>query len=74
MDKLTVTQQKVLEYIESHIVANGYPPTVREIAEALGYQSSATPHGILDRLVVKGYVERQPDKPRAIRVVSHVSK
>ncbi|ORO00550.1 repressor LexA, partial [Staphylococcus aureus] len=48
----------------------GYPPSVREIGEAVGLASSSTVHGHLSRLEEKGYIRRDPTKPRAIEIVS----
>ena len=47
----------------------GYPPSVREIGEAVGLASSSTVHGHLSRLEGKGYIRRDPTKPRAIEVL-----
>jgi repressor LexA len=69
------TQEKILNYIKSEIRSKGYPPTVREIGEAVGLASSSTVHGHLDRLEKKGFIRRDPAKPRAIDVLdTQVSK
>jgi repressor LexA len=69
---LTEQQQRVLDYIREHIGAKGFPPSVREIGEALGLASSSTVHGHLGRLEEKGYIRRDPTKPRALEVVGDV--
>lgn len=66
--KLTPRQREILEYIKREIRERGYPPSVREIGEAIGLSSSSTVHGHLARLEDKGYLRRDPDKPRAIEI------
>lgn len=66
---LSEPQQRVLDYIREHIGAKGFPPSVREIGEAVGLASSSTVHGHLQRLEEKGYLRRDPTKPRAMEVV-----
>lgn len=68
-DGLTRKQQQVLNFIKSSIQRRGYPPSVREIGEALGIKSTSTVHAYLSRLERKGYIRRDPSKPRAIGVV-----
>ena len=60
--------EEILEYIRKQIRERGYPPSVREIGEAIGLSSSSTVHGHLARLEEKGYLHRAPDKPRAIEI------
>lgn len=66
--KLTARQREILDYIRQEIRERGYPPSVREIGEAIGLSSSSTVHGHLARLEEKGFLRRDPDKPRAIEV------
>jgi repressor LexA len=66
--KLTPRQREILDYIGKEIRERGYPPSVREIGEAVGLSSSSTVHGHLARLEEKGFLRRDPDKPRAIEV------
>ena len=63
-------QAAVLQFVQTFIAANGYPPTVREIANALGSRNSnaATTH--LRALEAKGYVRRDPHRSRAIVVIA----
>ncbi|NND84392.1 MAG: transcriptional repressor LexA [Acidimicrobiia bacterium] len=66
---LSTRQQEVLDYIRSMVQSRGYPPSVREIGEALGLSSPSTVHSHLSSLVRFGYLRRDPSKPRAIEVV-----
>ncbi|MCT2536401.1 transcriptional repressor LexA [Aquibacillus koreensis] len=67
--KLSKRQEAILEYIKDQVIDKGYPPSVREIGEAVGLASSSTVHGHLSRLEKKGYIRRDPTKPRAIEVL-----
>ncbi|MFD2045740.1 transcriptional repressor LexA [Ornithinibacillus salinisoli] len=69
MTKISKRQQAILEYIKNEVNKKGYPPSVREIAEAVGLASSSTVHGHLSRLESKGFIRRDPTKPRAIEVL-----
>lgn len=69
MRALTDRQKNILSYINSEAKEKGYPPTVREIAKAVGLKSSSSVHGHLDRLEKRGYIRRDPTKPRAIEVL-----
>ncbi|WP_047985209.1 transcriptional repressor LexA [Ornithinibacillus californiensis] len=69
MTKLSKRQQAILEYIKEQVKLKGYPPSVREIAEAVGLASSSTVHGHLSRLESKGFIRRDPTKPRAIEIL-----
>jgi repressor LexA len=68
MDDLTPRQRQVLEFVESEVAHRGYPPTVREIGEALGLSSSSTVHAHLAALQDKGFLTRDPTKPRALEI------
>ncbi|KRG10073.1 transcriptional repressor LexA [Staphylococcus sp. NAM3COL9] len=70
MRELTKRQSEIFEYIKQTVHLKGYPPSVREIGEAVGLASSSTVHGHLSRLEEKGYIRRDPTKPRAIEIVS----
>jgi repressor LexA len=65
---LTPRQREVLEMIESYMRQRGYPPSVREIGEAVGLTSPSTVHAHLGALQKRGYLRRDPTKPRAIEV------
>ncbi|WP_088105191.1 transcriptional repressor LexA [Halalkalibacter urbisdiaboli] len=70
MTKLSKRQQEILDYIKIEVKKKGYPPSVREIGEAVGLASSSTVHGHLSRLEKKGFIRRDPTKPRAIEVMN----
>lgn len=59
----------ILDFIKDEVMTKGYPPSVREIAVAVGLASSSTVHGHLERLEAKGYIRRDPTKPRAIEIL-----
>ena len=62
------TQQRILEFIEQEIAQRGYPPSVREIGDAVGLKSTSTVHGHLCRLEARGLLRRDAMKPRAMEV------
>ena len=62
-------QQRILDFIKSEIQQKGYPPSVREIANAVGLKSTSTVHGHLQRLEKRGLLHRDAMKPRAMEVV-----
>ena len=66
---LSKRQVEILEYITKQTALRGYPPSVREIGEAVGLQSSSTVHSHLTQLEEKGYIRRDPTKPRAIMIL-----
>ncbi|MFA9557990.1 transcriptional repressor LexA [Evansella sp. AB-rgal1] len=68
MSNLSKRQQDILDFIKREVKDKGYPPSVREIGEAVGLASSSTVHGHLSRLEKKGLIRRDPTKPRAIEV------
>lgn len=61
-------QQRILDFIKSEIQTKGYPPSVREIAQAVGLKSTSTVHGHLQRLEKRGLLHRDAMKPRAMEV------
>jgi repressor LexA len=65
---LTARQREILVIIERHMRQHGYPPSVREIGEAVGLTSPSTVHAHLSALQKRGYLRRDPTKPRAIEV------
>ncbi|KIY23007.1 MULTISPECIES: transcriptional repressor LexA [Mesobacillus] len=69
MTKLSKRQQDIFEFIKAEVKKKGYPPSVREIGEAVGLASSSTVHGHLARLESKGLIRRDPTKPRAIEIL-----
>jgi len=66
---LSERQLAILEFIKKEIKTKGYPPAVREIGEAVGLNSSSTVHSHLNQLESKGYIKRDPTKPRAIEII-----
>lgn len=62
-------EQKILDYMRKEIRAKGYPPTVREICSALNIKSTSTAHKDIDSLVKKGFIKKDPSKPRALMLV-----
>lgn len=66
--RISQRQRQVLEFIERHMRDKGYPPSVREIGEAVGLTSPSTVHTHLNTLTKLGYLRRDPTKPRAIEV------
>ena len=62
-------QQRILDFIKSEIQTKGYPPSVREIAQAVGLKSTSTVHGHLQRLEKRGLLHRDAMKPRAMEVM-----
>ncbi|GEL04040.1 transcriptional repressor LexA [Rummeliibacillus sp. G93] len=69
MKKVSKRQDDILEFIKEEVRTKGYPPSVREIGEAVGLASSSTVHGHLNRLESKGLIRRDPTKPRAIEIL-----
>jgi len=66
---LTERQEQVLEFIRETVAGRGYPPSVREIGEAVGLSSPSSVHAQLNSLVEAGAIRKDPAKPRAIVVV-----
>ena len=69
-DGLTVRQRRVLEVIRNSVDRRGYPPSLREIGEAVGLTSPSSVAHQLSTLERKGFLRRDPNRPRAIEVVS----
>ena len=67
--ELSERERKILEYMKNEIMQKGYPPTVREMCSSLGIKSTSTAHKDLDSLEKKGYIRRDPTKPRAIEIL-----
>jgi hypothetical protein len=63
------TREKILEAISTYTKSNGYPPTIRELAEMTGLKSTSTVYGHLERLERKGKISREMDMPRTVRVL-----
>lgn len=69
---LTPKQAAILAVIKKNIKQKGYPPSVREIGQAVGLSSSSTVHGYLKKLEAKGYLRRDATKPRAMEVLDNM--
>jgi repressor LexA len=67
---LTARQREILELIGSMVAQRGYPPSVREIGDAVGLSSPSTVHSHLTTLANEGFIRRDPTKPRAIEVIA----
>src|SRR5512133_2439891 len=68
---LTERQQEIWNYVVQYVDRHGYPPTVREIGEAIGLASPSTVHAHLANLERAGMLRRDPTKPRALELVAH---
>ena len=68
-EKLTPKQEEILNFIKQEILAKGYPPSVREICEAVTLKSTSSVHAHLESLERKGYIRKDPTQPRTIEVV-----
>ncbi|MEL7667685.1 MAG: transcriptional repressor LexA [Actinomycetota bacterium] len=69
--ELTSRQRQILDFIRAEIHRRGFPPSVREIGEAVGLSSSSTVHSHLAALEAKGLIRRDPSKPRALEVLDY---
>lgn len=67
--KISSKQRIVLEYIKEQILAKGFPPSVREICDAVGLKSTSSVHAHLESLEKNGYIRRDPTKPRTIEIL-----
>lgn len=67
--KISKKQSEILEYIKNEILNRGFPPSVREICEAVNLKSTSSVHSHLETLEKNGYIRRDPTKPRAIEIV-----
>jgi repressor LexA len=66
---LTERQREILEFVNAHVDRHGYPPTVREIGQAVGLTSPSTVHAHLAKLEAAGEIRRDATKPRALEVI-----
>ena len=67
--KITEKQSQILEYIKSEILNKGYPPSVRDICQAVNLKSTSSVHSHLETLEKNGYIRRDPTKPRTIEIL-----
>lgn len=68
-DDLSNKQLQILSFLKSELKSKGYPPSVREICQSVGIKSTSTVHSYLSKLEDKGYIRRDPTKPRAIEIL-----
>lgn len=69
LEGLNEREKSILAYIENQVKKEGYPPSVREICKAVGLSSTATVHTYLNRLKEKGYIEKENQKGRTLKVI-----
>jgi repressor LexA len=67
--RISEKQKEILEYMKQEILNKGYPPTVRDICEAVKLKSTSSVHSHLETLEKNGYIRRDPTKPRAIEIM-----
>jgi repressor LexA len=71
---ISTRQREILDYIRETVADRGYPPSVREIGEAVGLSSPSTVHSHLATLEASGHLRRDPTKPRAIEILDEPSR
>lgn len=69
-NRLSRRQEQILFFIRESVESRGFPPSIREIGEAVGLSSSSTVHAHLRTLETKGYLKRNPSKPRSIELLN----
>ena len=67
--KISAKQKEILEFIKDQILTRGFPPSVRDICEAVHLKSTSSVHAHLETLEKNGYIRRDPTKPRAIEIL-----
>ena len=72
-NKINKREKAILNFIEKQINENGYPPSVREIGKAVGLNSTATVHNYLAKLAEKGYIKKENQKGRTLRLIKGAS-
>lgn len=73
-EDLTAKEVEVLFFIKNFVELNGYPPTIREICKDLSIKSTSTVYLYLENIKDKGYIKRDPAKPRAIEIIDLENK
>ena len=68
-EELNKREKAILKFIEKQIMKDGYPPSVREIGQAVDLKSTATVHGYLEKLEKKGYIKKKDKKGRTLRLL-----
>lgn len=74
MREVSEKQSEIYEFLKTYTDNKGYPPSVREICEAVGLKSTSSVHGHLKRLESKGLIRRDPTKPRALEIIDNSLK
>lgn len=74
METLKPREQAILDFMKKELGKKGYPPTVREICAALDIKSTSTVHKDIERLEIKGYLRKDPSKPRALMLTAQTTK
>lgn len=74
MREVNNKQNEIYEFLKTYTDNKGYPPSVREICEAVGLKSTSSVHGHLKRLEGKGLIRRDPTKPRALEIIDNSIK
>ena len=72
-NKINKREKAILNFIEKQVENNGYPPSVREIGKAVGLNSTATVHNYLAKLTEKGYIKKENQKGRTLRLLKGAS-
>ena len=67
--RITTKQSEILNFMKKEILTKGYPPSVREICEAVNLKSTSSVHSHLETLEKNGYIRRDPTKPRCIEII-----
>ncbi len=67
---LNEKQQRILNFVDAQVMEKGYPPSVREICAAVGFKSTSTVHSYLEKLEQNGLIQKDPTKPRALKIIS----
>lgn len=70
----TDKQKKILDFVNREVATKGYPPSVREICEAVGFKSPSTVHAYIKKMEVEGQIVKDATKPRALRTLGHEGK
>ena len=74
MATMTPLEKRVYDYLSRFEAEQGYSPTIRQIADGIGYRGTAAPHNLLLRLKAKGAVTWEPDKLRTLRTVKALAE
>lgn len=67
-------QKKILDFVNRQVAEKGYPPSVREICRAVGFKSTSTVHAYLKKLEEAGQIQKDPTKPRALKILNKERK